>query len=408
MSQTRTNSYLAGFFSRGSTHLELTTVLNWILLYRIRHQTTSNNLFFSECLVSIYKRLRLYQGRIVVPMCFSGSGPTHFFRSWVRIGIVSTHFLRWIVYYCVCIQHDIDKSQISFIELYKTSRTNSGLRAINSCLHLFWPQLCKACWVNIVLWRQNLNDFHFTSRLEFGPTHIFTQIYAPGLYIVHYTNAYSIAIVISPDLGAFWNSAIRPSVPRRSCLGYRHAGCLQLSHCRPLEMCGLLTRPQTDVYSPRFLPPSNCHRRAGGISSRRPRGDTMSLLLCPEFAKISVRRAADWYFSHSMRSRVYVAVGCPSIHLPVCLSVCPSVLSFSRRTPGLLLRTRRPAATASSVTLLADVGSWTQTCQLKRFQCSTFHYVDGRLYRKIYETINTVQRTPLSFRDSSTTTSSMH
>jgi len=90
-------------------------------------------------------------------------------------------------------------------------------------------------------------------------------------------------------------------------------------------MCGLLTRPQTDVYSPRFLPPSNCHRRAGGISSRRPRGDTMSLLLRPEFAKFSVRRAADWYFSHSMRSRVYVAVGCPSIHLPVCLSVRPII-----------------------------------------------------------------------------------
>jgi len=52
----------------------------------------------------------------VNPMCFSGSGPTH--------------FLRWIVYYCVCIQHDVDKSQISFIELCKTSRTNSGLRAI--------------------------------------------------------------------------------------------------------------------------------------------------------------------------------------------------------------------------------------------------------------------------------------
>ena len=87
---------------------------------------------------------------------FFGSGPTHFFRSWVRIGIGSTHFLRWIVYYCICIQHDIDKSQISFIELCKTLRTNSGLRAINSCLHLFWPQLCKPCWVNIVLWQQNL------------------------------------------------------------------------------------------------------------------------------------------------------------------------------------------------------------------------------------------------------------
>ena len=52
-----------------------------------------------------------YQGRID-PMCFSGSGPTH--------------FLRWIVYYCVCIQHDVDKSQIAFIELRKTLRTNSG------------------------------------------------------------------------------------------------------------------------------------------------------------------------------------------------------------------------------------------------------------------------------------------
>ena len=90
-------------------------------------------------------------------MCFSGSGPTHFFRRWVRIGIGPTHFLRWIVYYCVCIQHDIDKSQISFIELCETLRTNSGLRAINSCLHLFWPQLCnrnicnKHCFVTAEL-----------------------------------------------------------------------------------------------------------------------------------------------------------------------------------------------------------------------------------------------------------------
>jgi len=65
------------------------------------------------------------------------------FRSWVRIGIGPTQLLRWVVYYWVCIQHDIDKSQISLIELCKTLRTNSGLRAINSCLHLFWPQLCN-------------------------------------------------------------------------------------------------------------------------------------------------------------------------------------------------------------------------------------------------------------------------
>jgi len=68
--------------------------------------------------------------------------------------------------------------------------------------------------------------------------------------------------------------SVRLSVPWRSCLGYRHAGCLQLSHRRPPEMCALWTRPQTDVDPPRFLPPSNCHRR-GGISSRRSRGDTL-------------------------------------------------------------------------------------------------------------------------------------
>ena len=33
------------------------------------------------------------------------------------------------------------------------------------------------------------------------------------------------------------------SVPRRSCLGYRRTGCLQLSHRRPPEMCELRTRP---------------------------------------------------------------------------------------------------------------------------------------------------------------------
>jgi len=51
-------------------------------------------------------------------------------------------------------------------------------------------------------------------------------------------------------------------VPRRSCLGYRHAGCLQLNHRRPPEMA------RRDF----------CHRRTaigGGISSRRPRGDSM-------------------------------------------------------------------------------------------------------------------------------------
>jgi len=50
--------------------------------------------------------------------------------------------------------------------------------------------------------------------------------------------------------GAFWNSAIRPSVCPITQMYYRHAGCLQLSHLRPPEMCGLRTRPH-----PRFLDP---------------------------------------------------------------------------------------------------------------------------------------------------------
>ena len=33
--------------------------------------------------------------------------------------------------------------------------------------------------------------------------------------------------------------SVRLSVPWRSCLGYRQAGCLQLSHRQPPQMCGL-------------------------------------------------------------------------------------------------------------------------------------------------------------------------
>ena len=69
--------------------------------------------------------------------------------------------------------------------------------------------------------------------------------------------------------------SVRLSVPWRSCLGCRHAGCLQISHRRLPKICGLRTRPRTDVDPPRFfLRPSNCHRRRG-ISSRRLRGDTL-------------------------------------------------------------------------------------------------------------------------------------
>jgi len=47
--------------------------------------------------------------------------------------------------------------------------------------------------------------------------------------------------------------SVHLSIPWRSCLGYRHAGWLQLSHLQPPQMCGLQTRPWTDVDPPRFL-----------------------------------------------------------------------------------------------------------------------------------------------------------
>jgi len=83
------------------------------------------------------------------------------------------------------------------------------------------------------------------------------------LSVHHVFSSNADAVIMHSPCGAFWNSATRPSfspfvclsVPSRSCLGYRHAGCLQLSHRRPLEMCGLWTRPRTDVNPPRFLDP---------------------------------------------------------------------------------------------------------------------------------------------------------
>ena len=46
-------------------------------------------------------------------------------------------------------------------------------------------------------------------------------------------------------------------------LGYRHAGCLQLIHRRPPEVCRLRTRPRTDVDPPRLeLPSAGAYRLA--------------------------------------------------------------------------------------------------------------------------------------------------
>jgi len=77
--------------------------------------------------------------------------------------------------------------------------------------------------------------------------------------------------MLPPYRGQFGiTRSVRLSVPWRSCRGYRHAGCLQLS--RPPEVYGLRTHPRTDVDPPRFLDRTAI---GGGISSRRPWGDTV-------------------------------------------------------------------------------------------------------------------------------------
>ena len=76
-----------------------------------------------------------------------------------------------------------------------------------------------------------------------------------------------LCVVMPPTLVGTWNSAIRlsvnPSIPWRSCLGYRHAGCLQLRHHQPPE---LRIHPRRGIDPPRF---SDRSVIGGGISSGR-------------------------------------------------------------------------------------------------------------------------------------------
>jgi len=77
-------------------------------------------------------------------------------------------------------------------------------------------------------------------------------------WITHLEQIMNAKLLCPRRTGAFWSSTVRPSVCPMVQLP-RHAGCLQLSHRRPPEMCCLWTRPRTDLNLPRFLPPSNCH-----------------------------------------------------------------------------------------------------------------------------------------------------
>jgi len=79
------------------------------------------------------------------------------------------------------------------------------------------------------------------------------------------------------------------------------------------------------------------------------------------------------YSLHAV-NRIYVTVGCPSVRLSVCpiyrplCAAAAGLLLWARSARGIdrLLHGRRSAANASSVTLSADAGSWTQTCYIKQ------------------------------------------
>ena len=93
-------------------------------------------------------------------------------------------------------------------------------------------------------------------------------------------------------------------VPWRSCLGYRHACCLQLSHRWPPEMCGLWTRIFGSMDWRRWpdwrrsdMPPSNCHRRRAYRLSPSPGGDTLLSLSNRDVKVARPNRARDQRFS---------------------------------------------------------------------------------------------------------------
>ena len=102
----------------------------------------------------------------------------------------------------------------------------------------------------------SVHDVRFESNSDFGMTQVVNR-----RQFGHYYYA--------PAVGGISDTMIRPSVCPS--LGYRHAGCLQLSHRRPPEMCEL--RPRTGRRSAAIFG-TNCHRREQ-ISSRRHRGDTL-------------------------------------------------------------------------------------------------------------------------------------
>jgi len=133
--------------------------------------------------------------------------------------------------------------------------------------------------------------------------------------------------------------SVRLSVPWRSFLGYRLAGCLQLSHRRPPEICGLRTRPRTDVDPSRFLPPSNCHRRGGAYRLGDPEAIPCweNNAATQRLSQIPGSATEGWkcVVFISVIHRRYIGVDAASINLPRCRTAViscryPPLCSFSR------------------------------------------------------------------------------
>jgi len=124
------------------------------------------------------------------------------------------------------------------------------------------------------------------------------------------------------------SQSVRPSVcPTRSCLGCRHAGCLQLSNRWPPEMCGLWTRPRTNVDPPRFLDPWTdadlCIWKICGDAYclvAHPLGDT---LLTPAIRHPCDRHMAR-YMLHNNRLLIIIII----------IGRLAGVSPLSQKTPG--------------------------------------------------------------------------
>ena len=126
-------------------------------------------------------------------------------------------------------------------------------------------------------------------------------------------------LLCPPPQGALSDTAIRPSVcpsPRRTAaLGYRHAGCLQISHVRT-SLCGLLTRRVE-------LPSAGSCRLAASRAITGFLGSTWGLLDNTMNPTLHVAYVINFYPRDDMLARYRIGpTRCSTISVCVCLSVC--------------------------------------------------------------------------------------